>query len=759
MNTARTFGYFLLVCTLFMNASHLSAQGVLVPHNEIPDFRLPRPNVQGTYRVSQLAIDTSIKDQVARTNLTQTFVNTCGRQIEASLCFPLPYDGAIDKMTFLVDGKELTANLMDANKAREIYQGYVLKYQDPALLEWVGVGMFKTSVFPIPAGQSRTVTIKYTQLLKKDQRVTDYFFPLSTARFTSKPIDDISLRIAIQSKQKLKNIYSPTHKLDVQRDDDYNAVVRLEKKDSVPNNDFRLFYDVDKNSVGASLLSYWPDDADEGFFVMLASPEIKKQESEAVRKTVLFVVDSSGSMAGKKIEQAREAAKFVINNLNENDLFNIINYNNGVTSMSPELQRFTEDARRDAIGFVNSIYSGGGTNIDGALSAAMGMLQDDETPKYIVFLTDGKPTVGETNEVKISKNCTDQNKGRARVISFGVGHDVNSRLLDRLTRNNRGQCEYVTPDEDIETSVSRLFRKISDLILADVFVQYEFEDMDAEHGDVVNRFYPDGKFDLFTGNQMVLVGRYKSGGPAKVVMEGKVGKDSKTFVYEVKFDRKGESAKYPFAEKLWASRRIGEIIDLLDLNGQNQELVDELVLLSTKHGIMTPYTAFLADENSAVTNLTNLEARSRLALSNSLSLNEMQAGEEGFAQRSFKQNLKNLSSPMQSAEFDFEAAKDSLGGRGLAGGGGGFSGEAKGLGCRENNGIALYKRQNLVIASNAVDVDLEKSQAEIKTVKRFSKEYFDLVRDNSAMDNKAFADQKADEELLIRLRGSVYRVN
>ena len=182
----------------------------------------------------------------------------------------------------------------------------------------------------------------------------------------------------------------------------------------------------------------------------------------------MFVIDRSGSMSGKKIEQVRAALKYVLNNLRQGDLFNIVAYDDQVEAFRPELQRFDEKTRKAALGFVEGLYAGGSTNIDAALRTALGQLQDAKRPSYVIFLTDGLPTAGETNEMKIVANAKELNKVHARIFAFGVGYDVNSRLLDKLVRENFGQSEYVRPNEDIEDRVSKLYNRIESPVLTGV---------------------------------------------------------------------------------------------------------------------------------------------------------------------------------------------------------------------------------------------------------------------------------------------------
>ncbi len=744
----------MLLMTVVLASTETAAQGVLVPERDHEHFILPRPGMtvppqRATYRIEKIAIDAAVNGQIVRTAVTQTFKNTGSVGMEVSFVFPLPYDAAVDSMTFLVEGREIEAKLIEADRARQIYESYVRRNKDPALLEWVGWGMLKSSVFPIPPGESRTVTLKYSHLLKNDNGVVDFLFPLAAARYTSQPVGELSIRVALTADQDLKNVYSPTHDVKPEWNGERNAIIRLTESNVVPASDFRLLWGLDSREIGASVVSCWPQDEDQGYFLLLASPRVEWTAVEMPSKNVIFVLDRSGSMNGKKIDQAREAAKFVLNNLRKDDLFNIIAYDTDVEAFAQELERYAEETRAQGIGFINSIQSGGSTNIDLALKTAFEGITDGSRPTYVVFLTDGLPTAGETNEMKIVANAKAANRYAARMIAFGVGFDVNSRLIDRLTRENRGQSVYVRPNEDIEQAVSQLFSKISLPVMTDVTVEYGFSNVTAEMGKPVRRVYPQNKFDLFAGGQVVIVGRYAASGPCRLKIEGNVGDEVRSLEYDVQFAKRGEGERNRYVAALWAARRIGEIIDQIDLNGKNEELVNELVELSKKYGILTPYTSFLADENQQVTHLYSRRTNNAMA-SSDLEMLDDSAGESGFAQRAIKGQFKNA------ARAGIVSGVVPLPSGGVGGGGlGGRTSPSNGI--RKNQLATLYKRGELLIADNAADLDLEKIKDEIIEVPLFSDEYFQIVAQNSAEDNRLLATQRPGEQLIVKLRGKVYR--
>ncbi|MBP5621997.1 MAG: hypothetical protein J6X44_08285, partial [Thermoguttaceae bacterium] len=210
---------FLLALTAFC-PQLVCAQGFLIePINPRPLPRwivrpvpMPTPAPEPIpYKIESLEVDATINNSVAKVDVSQTFKNEGSSTIETSFVFPLPYDGAIDSMTLLVNGKEYPAKLLDAKEARSAYEAIVRKNKDPALLEWIGTGMFQTSVFPIPAGESRTVSISYSQLLRTSSGLTDFLFPLSCAKYTSKPVEKTTFSVTIVGDSEIKNVYSPTY--------------------------------------------------------------------------------------------------------------------------------------------------------------------------------------------------------------------------------------------------------------------------------------------------------------------------------------------------------------------------------------------------------------------------------------------------------------------------------------------------------------------------------------------------------------------
>lgn len=741
-----------------------SGRRVILPHPPIPPISRPTP-IPSAYKIRSVDVQASIRDQAAKIQISQVFQNTGSSTLEAQFAFPMPDDAAISGLTLMVDGKELTGKLHKKEDARRIYEEIVRRQRDPALLEYMGQGMFQTSVFPIPAQAERTVEIRYTQLLKKENGLVDLLLPIGSTKHSNKPVETLNVTVRVDTTDQIKTVYSPSHQLEIQRPDDKHAVCKLTLRDSYAPDDFRLFYGTVNGLVGMNVISYRPSEGDDGYFLMLASPEVKSALAEKTEKTMVFVFDKSGSMSGKKIEQAKEALKFLINQLKPGDTFNVIAYDSAVEAFRPELQRADADTVKAALGFADGLYAGGSTNIDGAMQKALKMLADPKRPSYVLFMTDGLPTVGEMNEMKIAANAKQANAVNARVFVFGVGFDVNARLLDRLSHEQRGQSVYVRPNENIETHVSALYNKIGSPLLTDLAVTFDFDRViQAGTAAPISRTYPRQLTDLFQGEQLVWVGRYKYPGTVKVNLTGSVAGEKRSFSFPTTLVDRSVDESNGFVEKLWATRRIGEIIDELDLKGHNQELVNELVQLSIRHGIITPYTSFLAEEGvSLAASRPNAERGSDL-LRRELSAVDGKAATE---QRAFKGRLQAAESAPTS----------------LPGAGGGYAGGPR----DKEKDAALAKKLNeakgqRVVTQNAAgeaevldsvrnlgqktffykekrwqDSTVTAEQVKnAKHVTQFSREYFDLAASHGGTLAKYLA---FDEPVLVNLGTTTYQID
>jgi Ca-activated chloride channel family protein len=525
----------------------------------------------------------TIVDQVASTRVDQVFVNEASYPVEGTYIFPLPEDAAISSFDMWVDGQKLEGKLLGRDEARAIYEEIVRSQRDPALLEYVGRGAFQASIFPIPPGGERRIELTYSQVLPQTAGLVHYRYPLNTEKFSSAEIAEVAVTVHLADKAPIRAIYSPSHPVEVIREGDRRATVSYEAQNVRPDRDFDLYYSLSSDAVAVNLLSYKPYDED-GFFLLLVTPPVEAA-GQAMAKDVVLVMDTSGSMDGDKIIQAKAAADYVLDHLGEDDRFNIVAFSTATRLFS---DRPVPAARRDeGHAFVRTLAAAGSTDINRALLEALAGA-DAERPTVIIFLTDGLPTAGEVDPDRIVGNIAAAAPKSARLFSFGVGYDVDTVLLDQLSSGQRGTSAYVKPEQSIEEEVSGFYAKVSAPVLIDVAAAFS--------GAEVEDIYPYPLPDLFAGNQLVVAGRYRGGGPANLELRGEVDGKPQTYAYrDLTFAERGGQE---FIARLWAQRKIGYLLAQIRLHGVKDELVQEIVALSSRYGIVTPYTSFLVQEPS-----------------------------------------------------------------------------------------------------------------------------------------------------------------
>ena len=590
-----------------------------------------------------------IKNQVAQTTLEQTFYNPSRQRVEGTYMFPVPQGAKIEKFEMEVNGKMTEAELLDAKKAKQIYEKIVREARDPALMEYSDHGMFKIRIFPIEPGKEKNIKIKYTEILKKDGRITSYHYAMRAEKFLSVPVKDVSLKITVESDKELKSIYSPSHQIDVNREGKKRAVIGYEEENLIPDTNFELLIATDSQKgspIGFDFLTHNDKESGQGYYTMLLSPG-SWENKKAVPRDIIFAIDTSGSMRVKKLDQAKAALDFCIDKLNPEDRFEIIRYSTETETLFNKLRTAKKQQTKEAKEFVKGLKAGGGTAIEEALVLAIETVSKQENkesirPTQIIFITDGRPTIGETRTNKIIDRLVKKKqeiKGNMRIFSFGIGTDINTKLLDLISQKTKASTEYVLPEENIEHKVSRFYEKVSQPVMANISIKT---------GDNVrlNEQHPNNLPDLFKGDQLVIFGRYKTkkkgtDNNIRFELDGNIAGEKVKLKFETKIEKKSKNS---FIPKLWATRRVGYLLEEIRLHGENKELKDEVVALSRKWGIVTPYTSYLIieDEESRGIPVARQSMGKRIASRNANSVRTIKS-QNGSAEGQFQRNLEKQS--------------------------------------------------------------------------------------------------------------------
>jgi Ca-activated chloride channel family protein len=558
------------------------SDGIIIPDE--PDW--------GWLSIVYHHVSVTARDGVVMTAVDQCFRNETERSMEGRYIFPLPKGAVVTDFAMWVDGEKLEGQILAAGEARSIYEDYVRRALDPALLEYVDRDTLAARIFPIPPGEERRIKIEYAEVLDAEDGRYRYHYPLDTERFSATPLESVKVTLSLEASAPLKAIYSPTHPVTVEREDGHHATVTYEGKDLLPAEDFRLYYSVSPDEMGMTLFTYRAPEED-GFFLAVLSPQVGAFPSTVIPKDLVLVLDRSGSMYGEKIAQAKDALAFILRNLRPEDRFAIVAFSDAAEAQTSGLISVDAERVAQSILWVNAVEANGGTNIDQALRIAFSLFDSQESgrARFLIFLTDGEPTVGEVEPLPILQRANQANTAETRLFVFGVGYDVNTFLLDRLAQENHGTSVYVGPGENLEAILSSFYRKIAAPALTSPQLRID--------GIAVHDVYPVMLPDLFYGSQLLVVGRHQGSGDAHIVLSGEAEGTIFKYSYERTFPEVALTDS--FLPRLWAGRKIVYLLDQIRLYGESEELVDTVVRLSTRYGIITPYTSFLIEEDRSYT--------------------------------------------------------------------------------------------------------------------------------------------------------------
>ncbi len=576
----------------------------ITQRNQRHDYFVP-------FKVDRYHINIRIKDQLAITRIDQTFTNPNEFEVDGRYIFPVPDGAVVSNLALSIDGDPVEGHLLSSERSYRTYRRSIREGHNLGIIEHIGTQAFVADVRRIPANNSRHVEFEYSQILPEENALVKYTHPLSLAKSENCPVADLVVNMEIESQHELGTINSAAHEVTIDRKNDNHVQISYKGTDVDPDDDFQCYYSVSNNDFGITLLTHRYDEIEDGYFMLLISPKYEVKKTEAIEKDFIFVLDHSGSMMRRKIEQAKGALRFCVNNLNEGDRFNLILFNTDITSFADRLYRqdlFSiershpsgvlsdhlidiRDGQEEAIAFIEGIEAGGGTNINEALLKALSEKPDPNRPRIIVFLTDGCPTAGVTNPTQILNNVAQANNNQSHIFVFGVGYDLNVRFLDELAADNGGSRNYVEPHENIEEAVSSLSRKMNEPVLVNVEVDF---------GQIITKeLTPINLPNLYREEQLMLLGRYKGHGDTVIKLLGTIGDEQQTFQKNVKFsDIEMDNDHLPH---LWAQLRVNELGDqaaLMD-NRDSEKLRKEIERLCLEFDVLTQDTSFvLADDDS-----------------------------------------------------------------------------------------------------------------------------------------------------------------
>lgn len=571
----------LLAAALLAAPATLSGQGWIEPG---PDGAVERVRT---------AVRASVEGRVARVEVEEWFVNRGGNLAEGHYLYPLPGEAVFSDVSLFQGDEELRGETMDAETARAIYEEIVRQRRDPALIELAGRGLLRARVFPIGPGETRRITLRYTQVLERSGDALQFRYLVGRAgparwpvamprRGTEAAAAPLSFTLTAEDGAAFLDPFSPTHDVRVTRDGGRLTV----RPAGELSGDVALFLPLARDGLGMTLVTHRTPGED-GWFMLTLSPGAAR--AAVLPRDVVAVVDVSGSMQGEKMEQTREALRALLSTLRPADRFRLVAFSSRVIPYRVGWTSASQAELAQARAWVDGLQAAGSTAIADALAEAFRLESPEGRLPVVLFLTDGLPTVGEREPEAIAA-AAEAARGRARVFAFGVGYDVNTLLLDRLSEAGRGSTAYVRPDESVETAVGALAAKVSAPVLTDIEI--------AGAPVRLTEVYPERLPDLFVGEELVVVGRWVGHGSGPLRLTGRRGEETERFTLNAAFPARAEGADY--LPRLWAARKIGVLERAVRLNGADPELVEEIRALALRYGVLTAYTAHLVQEPGMV---------------------------------------------------------------------------------------------------------------------------------------------------------------
>lgn len=546
---------------------------------------------------------------VARYEVTETFVNRGGRVAEADYLYPMPHGAAFQDLKLSINGELVSGETMNASQARQIYEQIVARLKDPALVEWMGYGLLRTRIFPINPGEEKKVVVRFSQVAEREgDAVRVDYFGGNTAPNTAGGRQlggSQRFRLAYANDAGYGRPYSPTHELNV-RSDGAGQIVEVEGG----ARELTVLLPVHSpRSAAISMLSQ-ADGGDARYALITLTPPIMTRDHTA--RDVTFVVDISGSMSGRKMEQAKAAGRQLLATLSGQDRFRIIAFSSDVRTFRDGWTAATTEGLSAAREYLDGLDATGGTNIMGALREALPRSSTSNNGRLslVLFLTDGAPSVGEQRADVIADSARAW-RGDRRLFTFGLGSDVNVSLLEQLALSGRGTAQFARPDENVERMVGLTASRLMAPIVTDLRVRAE--------GARLVRTMPAGAQDLFAGQDLVLLTQYEGTGRGTLHFDGRTPSGNVSWTQDVTFPDR-ETAN-PFVPRLWATQRIGWLAAEKRRNNTN-ELDSEIRMLGEKFGIPTEFTSYLvmepgmvANNRPRIDNIAQLQARRQSAAS------------------------------------------------------------------------------------------------------------------------------------------------
>jgi len=627
IDCGRTFGSAVLglASLLCLMGASLAAEKQAMPGGELQILDAEGKTI-GACPLKHTDVEADIVGFVGRVTVKQTFHNPLDKKIEAIYVFPLPQDAAVDDMVMTVGERRIVGQIKERSEAREIYEAAKAAGHVASLLDQERPNIFAQSVANIEPGVQVVIEISYVETLKYEDGVFEWVFPMvvgpryipgggsapapmTTGQDTDQVPDaskitppvtpkgtraghDISLTIHIDAGMELHDLESVLHEVAIVSAAPGQATVTLKNKTEIPNKDFVFRYRLATDEIGDAFLVH--EDERGSFFTLILQPPRRVVPQQLMPRELIFVLDTSGSMAGFPIEKAKEVMAMAIDAMRPEDTFNLITFAGCTRILWDAPRPATPENIAEAQKLLASLKGGGGTEMMKAINAALVQMRPDDDAagpiRVVCFMTDGY--VG--NDMAII-GAVKKNAATTRVFSFGIGNSVNRFLLDGMAHAGRGEVEYVTLESQAAAAVERFHERI----LAPVLTDIEIDWGDLPVADV----YPMRIPDLFSAKPVMIHGRLTGDPQGTITLRGNTG--AGPFEGKIEVTEPESPPDRDALAALWARAKVADLMmqDMGALQTGNfpEDLKSQITHLGLEFRLMTQFTSFVAVEEMTVT--------------------------------------------------------------------------------------------------------------------------------------------------------------
>jgi len=578
----------LVVLVVLIFAVPAQAAGLLLPRDGSP------PIAVRSHRVTAV-----VKDGLARTTLRQTFVNPHSRMLEAIYLFPLPEGAALVDVAMEVGGQRLEGLLAERQRARKIYNDIVREKRDPALVEQIGRSTFRLSVFPVMPKEDTVVELTWIERIPLEQGRFRYVYPLATGGKATETKQDLTITVRLESSVPFTDVKASIPDMQVIRPEAGVAVASLERSRGRLDEDVVITARVETQKPSLAV-SVYKEETEDGWFLAVVTPP-NAREDQLIPRDVILVIDTSGSMKSDgKIDQAKQSALWLLDHLRPVDRVNVLRFSSDVQAYADAPVPANEANLSALRKFVSSFSATGSTALGEALLVASRVEKAEGRVRTVVLLTDGRPTIGETDPVVLVEHAKSGAARGLRFFPFGVGSDLDTGLLRGIASAGRGRAEVFRPGGEIVTRLTRFLDRTSSPVISDI----EFTVDGVPVYDVFPRPLP----DIYLGEQLAITGRYRESGAGKVTVSAIIGTERRQLATQVLFP--AEPAGSPTVAHLFARQKLDYLEEALRLRAglsddayyaaldrgaysSQGEIVSEIVSVSLAHGVQCAYTSFL----------------------------------------------------------------------------------------------------------------------------------------------------------------------